>query len=126
MKPKKPIESLILTLRNRKVILDADLAELYGVPTKVFNQARKRNTGRSPEDFFFQLTASEWKNLKSQIVTSNLEAPQIEGRAPNSSRIAMSSRTELVTICDHLPEPVRQASRSQIATLNNFINHPPP
>jgi len=46
MKPKKPIESLILTLRGQKVILDADLAELYGVPTKVFNQAVKRNADR--------------------------------------------------------------------------------
>ena len=43
MKPKKPIETLILTVRNQKVMLDADLAELYGVLTKVFNQAVKRN-----------------------------------------------------------------------------------
>ena len=71
MRPKKPIESLILNIRNQKVILDADLAELYGVPTKVFNQAVKRNAGRFPEDFIFQLTAPEWVNLKSQIVTSS-------------------------------------------------------
>jgi hypothetical protein len=51
MKPKKPIETLILTLRGQKVILDADIAELYGVPTKVFNQAVKRNADRFPEDF---------------------------------------------------------------------------
>jgi hypothetical protein len=57
MKPKKPIESLILTLRGQKVILDADLAELYGVPTKAFNQAVKRNADRFPPDFLFQLTA---------------------------------------------------------------------
>lgn len=65
MKTKKPIESLILNLRGQKVILDADLAELYGVPTKVFNQAVKRNADRFPEDFIFQLTAQEWSNLKS-------------------------------------------------------------
>ena len=57
MKAKKPIESLILTLRGQKVILDADLAELYGVPTKAFNQAVKRNADRFPPDFLFQLTA---------------------------------------------------------------------
>src|ERR1039458_2004300 len=51
MKPKKPIESLILNVRSQKVILDADLAELYDVPTKVFNQAVKRNADRFPEDF---------------------------------------------------------------------------
>jgi hypothetical protein len=59
MKPKKPIHTLILNLRNQKVILDADLAELYDVPTKVFNQAVKRNAERFPEDFCFQLTARE-------------------------------------------------------------------
>jgi hypothetical protein len=48
MKPKKPIESLILTLRGQKIILDADLAELYGVPTKVFNQRPSPNTKGEP------------------------------------------------------------------------------
>ena len=72
MKPSKPIESLILTLRGQKVILDTDLALLYGVPTKVFNQAVKRNSERFPADFTFQLTIQEWDNLKSQIVTSSL------------------------------------------------------
>jgi hypothetical protein len=91
MKAKKPISSLILNLRSQKVILDADLAELYGVPTKVFNQAIKRNADRFPEDFMFQLTAQEWSNLKSQIVTSSLEASQIEVVAPNWLQSATSS-----------------------------------
>ena len=51
MKPKKPIETLILNVRGQKVILDADLAELYDVPTKVFNQAVKRNADRFPGRF---------------------------------------------------------------------------
>jgi hypothetical protein len=92
MRPKKPIESLILNIRNQKVILDADLAELYGVPTKVFNQAVKRNTDRFPEDFIFQLTAQEWRNLKSQIATSSLEKPQTEGVVPNWSQFVTSSK----------------------------------
>jgi hypothetical protein len=92
MKPKKPIESLILTLRGLKVILDADLAELYDVPTKVFNQAVKRNADRFPEDFMFQLTAQEWSNLKSQIATSSLETTQNEGVAPNWSQFVTSSK----------------------------------
>ncbi|MCX6719537.1 MAG: ORF6N domain-containing protein, partial [Candidatus Staskawiczbacteria bacterium] len=61
----------IYIVRNRKVMLDKDLAELYGVGTKVFNQAVKRNIKRFPEDFMFQLTKSEFENLKSQIVTSS-------------------------------------------------------
>ena len=92
MKPRKPIESLILNLRNQKVILDADLAELYGVPTKVFNQAVKRNADRFPEDFMFQLTAQEWRSLKSQIATSSLEKPQAEGVVPNWSQFVTSSK----------------------------------
>jgi hypothetical protein len=92
MKLKKPIESLIFNIRNQKVILDADLAELYGVPTKVFNQAVKRNADRFPEDFIFLLTAQEWRNLKSQIATSSLEKPQTEGVVSNWSQFVTSSK----------------------------------
>ncbi len=69
---KKPIESLILTIRNQKVLLDADLATIYGVETRAFNQAVKRNTDRFPEDFRFQLTREEAAALvssRSQFVT---------------------------------------------------------
>jgi phage regulator Rha-like protein len=66
------IESSILTIRGQKVILDHDLAALYGVPTKVFNQAVKRNIRRFPTDFMFRLTVEEYKSLRSQFVTSNL------------------------------------------------------
>ena len=52
-------------------MLDHDLAELYGVPTKAFNQAVKRNRNRFPSDFMFQLTAAEGRSLRSQFVTSN-------------------------------------------------------
>ena len=62
----KPIEPLILTLRGQKVILDADLAEAYGVKTKVLNQAVKRNIERFPEDFMFRLTEVE----KTEVVTN--------------------------------------------------------
>ena len=68
--PAKPIESLILIIRGQRVMLDADLAVLYGVSTKVFNQAVKRNLNRFPEDFMFQLTEEEAESLRSQIVTS--------------------------------------------------------
>ena len=61
----------IYEIRNLKVMLDSDLAELYGVETKVLNQAVKRNTDRFPEDFMLQLTENEWQNLKSQFVTSS-------------------------------------------------------
>ena len=65
------IGSRILTLREQRVMLDADLAELYGVATKVLVQAVKRNLARFPEDFMFQLSAEEFANLRSQTVTSS-------------------------------------------------------
>lgn len=60
----------ILVIRGQRVLLDADLAQLYGVETRVFNQAVKRNPGRFPADFMFQLSADEFQNLISQSVTS--------------------------------------------------------
>jgi hypothetical protein len=68
--PAFAVESRILFLRHQRVILDADIAELYGVPVKVLNQQVKRNRQRFPPDFVFQLNAKEQEVLRSQIVTS--------------------------------------------------------
>jgi len=67
----KRVSSKILVLRNQKVILDRDLAELYGVPVKHLNQQVKRNSHRFPSDFLFILTKAESESLRSQFVTSN-------------------------------------------------------
>jgi hypothetical protein len=66
MPPVRSVESLILNLRGQKVLLDADLAAIYGVPTKALNQAVKRNAERFPEDFVFQLDSEE----KAEVVTN--------------------------------------------------------
>ena len=65
------IDNMIYSVRGKQVMLDSDLAELYHVETRVFNQAVKRNINRFPEHFRFQLTESEFKNLRSQFVTSS-------------------------------------------------------
>jgi phage regulator Rha-like protein len=65
------IKSLIYEIRNRQVMLDEDLAKMYQVETKVLNQTVKRNIGRFPKEFMFQLTKKEYENLKSQFVTSS-------------------------------------------------------
>ncbi|MBA4407188.1 DNA-binding protein, partial [bacterium] len=70
--PIERITSKIFLLRGEKVLIDHDLAELYGVETKKLKQAVKRNSERFPSDFMFQLTTDEFKNLRSQIVTSSL------------------------------------------------------
>lgn len=65
------IRDHILVIRGQRVMLDQDLAELYGVETRRLNEQIKRNLDRFPPDFMFQLTANEWANLKSQSATSS-------------------------------------------------------
>ena len=66
------IQSKIHEIRGQRVMLDFDLAQMYGVETKVLNQSVKRNIERFPEDFMFRLTKGEWEILRSQIVTANV------------------------------------------------------
>lgn len=65
------VAPLVCNVRGEKVLLDADLAALYGVGTKALNQAVSRNRSRFPEDFMFRLTAEEWRRLRSKITISN-------------------------------------------------------
>ena len=69
--PVERIEHVIYLIRGNKVLIDEDLAVLYGVENRVLIQAVKRNIERFPDDFMFQLTKEELKNLRSQIMTSN-------------------------------------------------------
>ena len=69
--PAEHVEQRILSIRGQNVIIDADLAELYGVETKRLNEQLKRNKDRFPEDFVFQLTQEEFDNLRSQSATSS-------------------------------------------------------
>ncbi len=69
--PAERVENLIVLLRGQKVIIDSDLAELYGVTTKRLNEQVKRNIQRFPDDFMFLLTKDEFANLKSQFATSS-------------------------------------------------------
>ena len=96
------IESLIRVIRGQQVMLDSDLAMLYGVETKALNQAVKRNIKRFPEDFMFQLTQDEAVRLRSQFVTLNNDDAL-------RSQIATLNEEELVL-------------RSQIATSNKKDN----
>jgi hypothetical protein len=91
MKPKKPIETLIFTIRNQKVILDADLAEVYDVPTFRFNEAFKRNRERFPDDFAFQLTGVEFAVLRAKPASLKSQVVDKLEDVANSSQIAMSS-----------------------------------
>jgi len=93
--PAAQVESVIFTVRGQKVILDSDLAALYGVTTKQLNQQVKRNTDRFPVDFAFQLTAEEIACLRSQFATSKSDdQPQV---SIPSDLTASSLRSQFVT-----------------------------
>ena len=83
--PPERIERSILLIRGQKVMLSADLAELYQVEPRVLVQAVSRNLQRFPDDFMFQLTADEFTNLKSQIVISSSG-----GTTPHSGRMRVT------------------------------------
>ncbi len=92
--PSERIEQSILLIRGHKVMLDADLAKLYGVSVGRLNEAVRRNIDRFPDDFMFQLTREEFEDLRSQTVTSNLKSHiaisslggEAEGIRPTLSR----------------------------------------
>ena len=90
--PPEHIEPAIVLVRGHKVILDGDLARIYGVPTKRLNEQVKRNRHRFPDDFAFQLTAAEFANLRSQFMTSSLQPIDSHDDILNRSQIATGSQ----------------------------------
>ena len=88
-----PTDIPIREIRGQRVLLDADLAAIYGVPTKALNQAVKRNSDRFPKDFRFQLTAQEWADIRSQIATTSSKSIHTEGDGSNRSQIVTGSQS---------------------------------
>ncbi|MEI6511501.1 MAG: ORF6N domain-containing protein [Candidatus Uhrbacteria bacterium] len=89
--PAEIVENKIYLFRGQKVLLDRDLAEMYGVTTKVLNQAVSRNMERFPDDFMFKLSLREASNLKSQIVTSSWGGRRKQPMAFTEQGVAMLS-----------------------------------
>ncbi|PYK08239.1 MAG: hypothetical protein DME65_14445 [Verrucomicrobia bacterium] len=88
----KPPHVTILTIREQKVVLDSDLAAVYGVTTKRLNEQFRRNRKCFPADFAFRLTANEFESLRSQIATFDEDTP---GRERKRSQIATSSKAQV-------------------------------
>ncbi|MCL2801837.1 MAG: ORF6N domain-containing protein [Treponema sp.] len=80
------IQELIYEIRGQKVMLDSDLAQLYGVELKVMNQAVKRNIKRFPFDFMFQLNEEEWSILRSHIAAINLRSQNVTSSSNHGGR----------------------------------------
>ena len=102
MKKLKPVESLILTIRGSKVLIDADLAAIYRVETRALNQAVKRNSERFPKDFIFQLNAGE----KLKVIT-------------NCDHLTQLRFTESCAICFHRTR--RADGRKTPTVLQNHL-----
>jgi len=89
--PEATIMEKIHLIRGQKVMLDQDIAALYGIETKAFNQAVKRNIERFPEDFMFELTPEEFEYLRSQVVTSSWGGRRYLPKAFTEQGVAMLS-----------------------------------
>ena len=92
------IENMILNIRGQQVMLDRDLAMLYGVTTSRLNEQVRRNIERFPEDFMFQLSPAEFSNLKSQIATSNTtENERVKDLQSQIATASSASKTPFIT-----------------------------
>jgi hypothetical protein len=118
----KEIKTMIYGIRGYQVMLDADLAEIYQVETRVMNQAVKRNIDRFPPEFMFQLTKEEYESLRSQIMTSNLKSQFVTSNL--KSQIATSSwggRRKLpFAFTEHGVIMLSSVLNSKIATQTNI------
>ena len=125
IQPVEQIESLILTIRGKQVILDRDLARLYGVETKRLNQQVQRNLERFPEDFMFQLTKEEAELSRSQFATLNDGSDNLKSQFATSSED--SSRSQFATLngrghnIKHLPYAFTE---NGIAMLSGVLRSP--
>ena len=105
IQPLENIENLIHVIRGKQVMLDRDLARLYGVETKRLNEQVKRNIERFPEDFMFQLTREEAESSRSQFATLNEDG--ISSQNARTSKDATNMSSQFVTTsfkianCDH-------------------------
>lgn len=112
--PKK-IEAMIFNIRGQRVMLDSDLAELYGVETRALNQAVKRNLERFPDDFMIVPNSSELEDLRSQIVTSNTATPWNHKRRSTPYLFTENGVAMLSTVLTS-----KQAIQVNIAIMRTF------
>lgn len=119
--PVERIENRILLIRGEKVILDADLAALYGVSTKRLNEQVRRNRERFPDDFMFQLTAAELSALKDQIGGSNLRSQVATSRSHGGRRYLPYVFTEHGAIMAANVLNSERAVRASVEVVRAFV-----
>ena len=125
------IENLIRVIRGKQVMLDRDLARLYGVETRVLNQAVQRNIERFPEDFMFQLTKDEYENMSSQFVTTSKDATNMSSqfvttspqKRPKSAVPYAFTENGIAMLSSVLRSPMAIATNIHIMRAFNAMRH---
>ncbi len=125
IQPVEQIESLILTIRDKQVILDRDLARLYGVETRVLNQAVQRNIERFPKDFMFQLSKEEAESSRSQFVMLNADGDELKSQFATSNEGSSKSQSVMLTGRGHNIKHLPYAfTENGIAMLSSVLRSP--
>jgi len=109
------IQQKIFEIRGQKVMLDYDLAALYEVETRVFNQAVKRNKENFPEDFMFRLTKEEWDSMRSQFVTTSSQ--KVDNEDVSSSQIVMMDNFPKNRTGKYLPYAFTEHGVTMLASI---------
>jgi len=118
------VEGAIYLIRGQRVMLDSDLAAIYGVTTKRLNEQLRRNRKRFPQDFAFQLTTEEFRNLKSQIATSSLRSQFVTSSSHGGKRKLPWVFTEHGAIRAgraRSPSAPRRTARQSVPTIKREI-----
>jgi len=118
--PEERIESKIYLIRGQKVMLDRDLAELYGVETRYFNKAVSRNIGHFPGDFMFRLTREEFNNLMFHFGTSNLKSQRVISNWGGTRKLPRVFTEQGVAMLSSVLRSER-AIRVNIAIMRAFV-----
>ena len=125
IQPVEQIESLILTIRDKQVILDRDLARLYGVETRVLNQAVQRNIERFPKDFMFQLSKEEAESSRSQFVMLNADGDELKSQFATSNEGSSKSQSVMLNGRGHNIKHLPYAfTENGIAMLSGVLRSP--
>lgn len=125
IQPVEQIESLILTIRDKQVILDRDLARLYGVETKRLNEQVKRNIERFPEDFMFQLSKEEAESSRSQFATLNEDGDDLKSQFATSNEGSSKSQSVMLNGRGHNIKHLPYAfTENGIAMLSSVLRSP--
>ena len=125
IQPVEQIESLILTIRDKQVILDRDLARLYGVETRVLNQAVQRNIERFPKDFMFQLSKEEAESSRSQFVMLNADGDELKSQFATSNEGSSKSQSVMLNGRGHNIKYLPYAfTENGIAMLSSVLRSP--